>query len=634
MLVKSKEKGGGKSAGDNFWESLTRGLPSMRIADGASRRRRTAPKGSGSGGVGEVTNAIAFMKSLTDGDGDGKRRQPHLASSTLFGGRLIRKSAEKSASSELAERPGEESFDNMHGNGGGGLMGSGMARSNGGRKGSVSLARNFFVKKAGARHSMSAESNAASREKAQAADANSLLDAKRFLTRQAEVLVAVVVTLGLYDFLCGYFGAVGIDASELATLLLVRYCGFVPLLLLTRQLIATSGDAPSPYRVLAFSIGLILVPTAALLADIALVGDEIRPCPVVTTGHAPIPLCPSEIDDAAAFSSPPAPGSPPPLQPIATPSAIPAAVCALGGDADGYCRVGWNGDYVQSLGMLSIICHYMLVYSKLGTVASTSAVCSVVLLVWIGVCQLYLIYPKAEGPRYEQAAWTMVGYASLGFWWMLAHLVGLLHYRLRYLNLFQSHLLRKRHHRLLASIREETEHCERLLKNILPPHVLVHLGGLLAHADHAAKGHQLQSKTIAERYHDCSFLFAKIGGLSKLVNDNSVDPHSMMSVLQIMFDRFDALADMFGVQKVSVRQVQVERSNHRCTLATSRPDFLSSSLSLTHFRCQVRKTANEYYLVAAGLPNPKILPNGEDRAVGIAGFGFAMINIMNVSAAA
>ena len=60
-----------------------------------------------------------------------------------------------------------------------------------------------------------------------------------------------------------------------------------------------------------------------------------------------------------------------------------------------------------------------------------------------------------------------------------------------------------------------------------------------------------------------------------------------------MFDRFDALADMFGVQKV-------------------------------------RKTANEYYLVAAGLPNPKILPSAEDRAVGIAGFGFAMINIMNI----
>jgi len=91
----------------------------------------------------------------------------------------------------------------------------------------------------------------------------------------------------------------------------------------------------------------------------------------------------------------------------------------------------------------------------------------------------------------------------------------------------------------------------------------------------------------------CSFLFAKIGGLSKLVNDDTVAPREMMHCLQIMFDRFDKLADMFGVQKV-------------------------------------RKTANEYYLVAAGLPDPDTLPSAEDRAYGIAGYAFAMINIMNI----
>lgn len=45
---------------------------------------------------------------------------------------------------------------------------------------------------------------------------------------------------------------------------------------------------------------------------------------------------------------------------------------------------------------------------------------------------------------------------------------------------------------------------------------------------------------------------------------------------------------------------------------------------------QVRKTANEYYLVAAGLPDPDLLPLAHDRAAAIAGFGFAMINIMSV----
>ena len=57
-----------------------------------------------------------------------------------------------------------------------------------------------------------------------------------------------------------------------------------------------------------------------------------------------------------------------------------------------------------------------------------------------------------------------------------------------------------------------------------------------------------------------------------------------------MYDLFDRLADAFKVQKV-------------------------------------RKTANEYYLVAAGLPDPTMLPNAHDRACAIAGFGFALLNV-------
>ena len=40
-------------------------------------------------------------------------------------------------------------------------------------------------------------------------------------------------------------GALFVDTSEIASLLLVRYCGFVPLLLFTRQLIATTNGKPS-----------------------------------------------------------------------------------------------------------------------------------------------------------------------------------------------------------------------------------------------------------------------------------------------------------------------------------------------------------------------------------------------------
>lgn len=91
----------------------------------------------------------------------------------------------------------------------------------------------------------------------------------------------------------------------------------------------------------------------------------------------------------------------------------------------------------------------------------------------------------------------------------------------------------------------------------------------------------------------CSFLFAKIGGLSQLVNDTMLPPIEVIAVLQTIFDKFDALADLYDVQKV-------------------------------------RKTANESYLVAAGLPNPRLLPTEQDRACGLAAFGFALINSMNI----
>jgi len=66
----------------------------------------------------------------------------------------------------------------------------------------------------------------------------------------------------------------------------------------------------------------------------------------------------------------------------------------------------------------------------------------------------------------------------------------------------------------------------------------------------------------------------------------------VIEVLQEMFDRFDRLSSIFNVQKV-------------------------------------RKTANEYYLAAAGLPDPLLLPQPMDRAVGLASFGFAIINVMD-----
>jgi len=238
--------------------------------------------------------------------------------------------------------------------------------------------------------------------------------------------------------------------------------------------------------------------------------------------------------------------------------------------------------------MLLWVCSYVLVHAKLTAITFTTMMGATLGIACIIATQRYLMHGGNGGERYRDAAWGLSDASSTALWWLLAHLVGMLHYRSRVINMHQQALLRRRHHRLLASIREETEHCEQLLKNILPPHVLKQLSFLMASAKSSGP-----PKTIAERYQGCSFLFAKIGGLSKLVNDDTVAPREMMHCLQIMFDRFDKLADMFGVQKV-------------------------------------RKTANEYYLVAAGLPDPDTLPSAEDRAYGIAGYAFAMINIMNI----
>ena len=65
-------------------------------------------------------------------------------------------------------------------------------------------------------------------------------------------------------------------------------------------------------------------------------------------------------------------------------------------------------------------------------------------------------------------------------------------------------------------------------------------------------------------------------GLKSLVDDENQNGEDVVDVLQLVFNRFDQLADLFKVQKV-------------------------------------RKTVNEYYMVAAGLPDPKVLEGGKRR---------------------
>eukprot|EP00966_Prymnesium_polylepis_P251894 5823585-Prymnesium_polylepis.1 len=76
-------------------------------------------------------------------------------------------------------------------------------------------------------------------------------------------------------------------------------------------------------------------------------------------------------------------------------------------------------------------------------------------------------------------------------------------------------------------------------------------------------------------------------------DDHHVDPAVIVNILQLIFDRFDQLADTFKVQKI-------------------------------------RKTVNEYYMVAAGLPDPLRIEDPKERALAISALAFSMLHVMDV----
>ena len=175
---------------------------------------------------------------------------------------------------------------------------------------------------------------------------------------------------------------------------------------------------------------------------------------------------------------------------------------------------------------------------------------------------------------------TTVGYL------FFAQFFGIMHNRRRRRNL-RNHakLLVSQEDRMLR-ISEEVECCQQLLRNVFPLVVLERLQNRNNGAGSA----------FAEKFTDCTFLFAKIVGiktLTELGEKGERDPGQVVAALQLIFDRFDQLADTFKVQKV-------------------------------------RKTVNEYYMVAAGLPNPEVLPDPKERALAIVALAFAMVHVMDI----
>ena len=184
----------------------------------------------------------------------------------------------------------------------------------------------------------------------------------------------------------------------------------------------------------------------------------------------------------------------------------------------------------------------------------------------------------------DEPAWRII---NLVLWGLVFNALGMRHAFTR-----RAALVKHVHHRQRSMvcaehILEEVEACERLLENIFPPQVLDDL------RDNLRLGASERAAVVAQEFEGCCFLFAKVVGLRSLVDSPHRDPHRILALLQSIFDRFDTLAETYSVQRV-------------------------------------RKTVNESYMVAAGLPDPSLLQTPAERALGIAGLGFAMLHVMDV----
>ena len=139
--------------------------------------------------------------------------------------------------------------------------------------------------------------------------------------------------------------------------------------------------------------------------------------------------------------------------------------------------------------------------------------------------------------------------------------------------------------RSLADSQRSLAECQKLLESVFPKAVFKRL---------QVESEQGSSLTACENFEDCTFLFAKIVGLNKLTaQESGVTPAKVIEILQLVFDRFDLLADLFLVQKV-------------------------------------RKTVYESYMLAAGLPDKEMLEGQAARAHAVVSLAGVMVSMMEI----
>jgi len=199
------------------------------------------------------------------------------------------------------------------------------------------------------------------------------------------------------------------------------------------------------------------------------------------------------------------------------------------------------------------------------------------------------IAPETPGGSLSPGQFTSI--LSLALWLSLFNVAGFV-FAMRRRKKLMHHLQHRQASMQCAdAIAEDVAACKQLLQNMFPPQILVRL--MLEHETLNMRSAELRGIITAQSYNGCSFLFAKVVGLHQLVADAQQPPMKVVQLLQSIFNKFDTLADTYNVQKV-------------------------------------RKTVNDYYMVAAGLPDPELLSSPEQRAHGICGLATAMLHIMDV----
>ncbi len=83
-------------------------------------------------------------------------------------------------------------------------------------------------------------------------------------------------------------------------------------------------------------------------------------------------------------------------------------------------------------------------------------------------------------------------------------------------------------------IEQEQKKSEQLLLNVLPPSI--------------AERMKKQEHTIVDHYPEVSVLFCDIAGFTAM--SAQTEPHKLVSLLNVIFSRFDAICDAHGVEKI------------------------------------------------------------------------------------